>query len=54
MSVGLNPEDAPVGTPYRIPWAEHLPSLKELGLPLEASQLPAIEPSGPPEVFRHS
>ena len=53
MSAGLCMEDDPVGTPYRIPWAEHLTSLKELGLPLEGSSHPDIEPSGPPASFRH-
>jgi len=53
MSVGLCLNDQPVGTPYRIPWAEHLASLNELGLPLEGSTRPAVEPQGPPESFRH-
>jgi hypothetical protein len=53
MSIGLGTEDQAVGMPYRIPWAEHLASLKELGLPLEGSQHPPIEPGGPPGAFRH-
>jgi hypothetical protein len=53
MSVGLSRDEKPVGTPYQIPWNEHLPSLNELGLPLESSRLPAVLPGGPPESFRH-
>ncbi len=53
MSIGLNPGEQPIGPPYRIPWKEHLTSLKELGLPLETSRVPAVEPGGPPEAFRH-
>jgi hypothetical protein len=34
VSVGLNPDERPVGAPYAIPWATHLPKLKQLGLPL--------------------
>jgi hypothetical protein len=53
LSAGLGLEDKPVGAPYHIPWSEHLASLKELGLPLEAGgNIPAIIP-GPPEAFRH-
>ncbi len=36
ISVGLMLDEPPVGIPYHIPWAEHLPSLQELGLPLAA------------------
>ena len=54
MSAGLNTSDRPMGIPYRIPWAEHLPSLRDLGLPLESRSQPAIDPAGPPETFRHS
>lgn len=53
MSIGLNLEDRPVGIPYHIPWDQHLGSLKELGLPLEGSRIPAVSPAGPPEAFRH-
>ena len=54
LSIGLGLDDQPVGIPYRIPWAEHLPNLKELGLPLEGGTHPPVEPTGPPETFRHS
>ena len=42
LSVGLNPDERPVGTPYAIPWTAHLPKLKQLGLPLV---LPESKPS---------
>lgn len=54
MSVGLSTTDHPVGTPYRIPWDQHLASLRDLGLPLAGSTLPPVNPAGPPESFRHT
>ena len=34
-------------------WSRLVPALKQLGLPLEGSKHPPVEPGGPPEAFRH-
>ena len=34
LSVGLNPDERPVGPPQAIAWASHLPGLQQLGLTL--------------------
>jgi hypothetical protein len=34
LSVGLNPDERPVGPPQAIAWATHLPKLQQLGLTL--------------------
>lgn len=52
LSAGIMTEDSPVGEPWRIPWSEHMASLKDLGLPLEAGVAPVIRPNAPPENFR--
>lgn len=49
LSIGLGLDDKPVGTPYKIPWAEHLVSLNELGLPLEGGIHAPIDRTA----FRH-
>lgn len=49
LSIGLSLDDEPIGTPYQIPWAEHLVKLNELGLPLEGGLHAPIDRSA----FRH-
>jgi hypothetical protein len=41
LSLGLCPDEKPVGAPYAIHWASHLPKLRELGLALQTPPAPA-------------
>lgn len=37
LSVGLHRGEQPIGSPHKIDWSQHLPSLEKMGLPLAAS-----------------
>ena len=46
LSVGLNPDERPVGPPHNIDWTVHLPKLQSLGLTLVLPE--PNEPSATP------
>jgi len=45
LSLGINANEEPVGSPYEIPWESHLPKLREMGLALVIDQGTARESS---------
>lgn len=43
LSLGINTNEEPVGSRYEIPWENHLPKLREMGLALVIDERTAEE-----------